>query len=157
MPFSPFLRAFFRSSIPQQCSPPDQFILLVPTSDSLLNFKDAQTDTPYSELTYTEDFLGHHVLRFAPVGPGDHGPDGPRLRETKARNKVVETLGGSSVIVKESSIFTHRGQWTRFHRSIRRSSPLADSSRPQVSSRLCRSICWMIGSIRVLRPRPTDG
>ena len=88
-PLNPFLRAFFRSALPAQCSPVQHHVLLVPTTDVLLNSKDRDSNNPYAELAATEEFLASHVLRV----PGGHPPsgsgakEGSNIRENKSKAK----------------------------------------------------------------------
>ncbi|KAI7395279.1 hypothetical protein KC328_g5787 [Hortaea werneckii] len=110
-PLNPFLRAFFRSALPLQCSPIQHHILLVPTTDVLLNSKDRETNLPYAELAGTEDFLASHVLRVpggtAPAGSGAR--DGTNMRENKARAKQYPTINGRTVVIKDTFAYSNKG------------------------------------------------
>ncbi|WPG99410.1 Hypothetical protein R9X50_00222400 [Acrodontium crateriforme] len=110
-PLNPFLRAFFRSALPQQCSPIAHHILLVPTTDVLLDSKDRETNTPYSELATTEEFLASHVLR-VPGGtppPGSGGREGGNIRDNKNKAKQYPTINGRTVVVKEGFVYSNKG------------------------------------------------
>lgn len=78
-PLNPFLRAFFRSTLPSQCAPAAHHVLLVPTTDVLLNARDRETNVSFADLTLSsEDFLASHVLRLQPGGSWTGGKDGER-------------------------------------------------------------------------------
>ena len=98
-PLNPFLAAFFKSSLPAQCTPVYHHVLLVPTTEVLLTFRDIESSPSSSSsgggggsgsgsgggggpsgggaysgfdvsaVVANEDFLASHVLRI-PVGPG---------------------------------------------------------------------------------------
>lgn len=111
-PFNPFLRAFFRSTLPAQCLPIGHHILLVPTTDSLFQARDRETGTLYADLAASEDFLASHVLRV----PGGLPPSGTtketaivNVRETKAKAKQYSTINGRTVVVKDSFVYSNKG------------------------------------------------
>lgn len=110
-PLNPFLRAFFRSALPLQCSPIHHHVLLVPPTDVLLNSKDRETNTPYAELAGTEDFLASHVLRVpggaAPAANGAR--DGGNTRESRGRAKQYPTINGRTVVVKDTFVYSNKG------------------------------------------------
>ena len=110
-PLNPFLRAFFRSALPLQCSPIQHHVLLVPTTEVLLNSKDRESNTSYAELAGTEDFLASHVLRVpggtAPAGSGAR--DGGNMRENKGRAKQYPTINGRTIVVKDSYVYSNKG------------------------------------------------
>lgn len=110
-PLNPFLRAFFRSALPSQCSPPQHHVLLVPTTDVLLNAKDRESNTIYADLVNTEEFLASHVLR-VPGGmpPGTDGAkDGGSMRDQKSKAKQYSTANGRTVIVKDTFVYGNKG------------------------------------------------
>jgi hypothetical protein len=110
-PLNPFLRAFFQSALPAQCNPISQHILLVPTTEVLLNAKDRDTNTSYAELAGTEEFLASHVLRVA--GGGLLGEqtnrDGANSRENKTKARQYSTLNGRTVIIKDAFVYSNKG------------------------------------------------
>ncbi|GAB7361063.1 hypothetical protein MBLNU230_g1103t1 [Neophaeotheca triangularis] len=111
-PLNPFLRSFFRSTLPTQCQPISLHILLVPTTEVLLNSCDRESNTSYHVLTESEEFLGSHVLRVpANQLPGPNNPNGHQAnaRENKSKAKQFSTLNGRTVVVKESWIYANKG------------------------------------------------
>lgn len=110
-PLNPFLRAFFRSAIPSQCTPVHHHVLLAPTTDVLLNSKDRETGRSYADLANTEDFLASHVLRV----PGGHPPgssgakDVGNVRENKSKAKQYSTFNGWTVVVKDAFVYSNKG------------------------------------------------
>ena len=107
-PLNPCLRAFFRSALPSQCSPINHHVLLVPTTEILLNSRDRETGLHYLELSQTEDFLASHVLRVPggiPPGSGQNG----NVRENKAKAKQYTTINGRTVVVKENYVYSNKG------------------------------------------------
>ena len=110
-PLNPFLRGFFRSALPTQCSPINHHILLVPTTDVLLNAKDRESNSTYADLANTEEFLASHVLR-VPGGepPGGTGAkDGGSIRENKNKAKQYSTINGRTVVVKDTFVYSNKG------------------------------------------------
>ncbi|KAK3672515.1 hypothetical protein LTR78_007565 [Recurvomyces mirabilis] len=110
-PLNPFLRAFFRSALPSQCSPINHHVILVPTTDVLLNAKDRETNTPYAELAATDEFLASHVLR-VPGGapPGGNGArEGGNVRENKSKAKQYSTINGRTVVLKDAFVYSNKG------------------------------------------------
>ena len=109
-PLNPFLRAFFRSALPSQCSPINHHVLLVPTTDVLLTSKDRETGKSYAELAGTEDFLASHVLRVpGGVVPGGSGKEVGNVRENKSKAKQYSTLNGRTVVVKDAFVYSNKG------------------------------------------------
>ncbi|KAF2842537.1 hypothetical protein M501DRAFT_998873 [Patellaria atrata CBS 101060] len=109
-PLNPFLRAFFRSTLPSQCSPAAHHIILVPTTDVLLASRDRETNTSYYDLSTSEEFLASHVLR-APGGlaPQSHNKDGSNFRDNRGKAKQYSTLNGRTVIVKDAFVYSNKG------------------------------------------------
>jgi len=111
MPLNPFLRAFFRSALPSQCSPINHHILLVPTTEVLLTSKDRESNITYAELANTEEFLASHVLRVpggqAPAGTG--AKEGGKARENKSKAKQYTTINGRTVVVKDTFVYSNKG------------------------------------------------
>ena len=110
-PLNPFLRAFFRSALPSQCSPINHHVLLVPTTDVLLNSKDRESNTPYADLASTEEFLASHVLRVPGGAPpaGTGAKDGGNVRENKSKAKQYSTINGRTVVVKDTFVYSNKG------------------------------------------------
>lgn len=116
-PLNPFLRAFFRSTLPSQCAPAAHHVLLVPTTDVLLNARDRETNVSFADLTLSsEDFLASHVLRLQPGGSWTGGKDGGAgagvgggAREGKAKARQFTTANGKTVVVKDNTVYSNKG------------------------------------------------
>ncbi|KAK0262901.1 hypothetical protein B0A54_08980 [Friedmanniomyces endolithicus] len=110
-PLNPFLRAFFRSTLPSQCSPINHHIILCPTTDILLNSRDRDSNTSYAELATTEEFLASHVLRVPGGAPpaGGGAKDGGNVRENKSKAKQYSTLNGRTVVLKDAFAYSNKG------------------------------------------------
>ncbi|KAH6615257.1 hypothetical protein C7974DRAFT_61789 [Boeremia exigua] len=107
---NPFLRAFFRSALPSQCSPAQHHVLLVPTTDVLLSARDKDSGTAYADLSGSEEFLASHVLRVpGGVGPNNQVKDTSSFRETRGKAKQFTTANGRTVIVKDAFIYSNKG------------------------------------------------
>ncbi|KAL4942281.1 hypothetical protein BDV06DRAFT_165345 [Aspergillus oleicola] len=107
-PLNPFLRAFFRSTVPGQCVPIENHILLVPISESLIGSRDRESSLFYSDLVVSEEFLGSHTLRI-PVSSGVGGKDDPSVRDGRGKAKQVTTANGRTVILRDNSIYSNKG------------------------------------------------
>ena len=107
MPLNPFLRAFFRSTIPTHCSPVTDYILLVPNTEVLLHSRDRETNQPYTDLVQSEEFLGSHVLR----APRDevNSTTVAAARENRGKARQYNTSNGRTVIIKDTWIYTNKG------------------------------------------------
>ena len=103
-PLNPFLRALFRSTVPGQAIPVHNHVLLVPTTDSLLNGKD-ETGKRYTELVQDEDFIASHVVRITQPP----GKDAPNVRDNRVKAKTYPTVNGRTVIVKEHMVYSNKG------------------------------------------------
>ncbi|TKA65331.1 hypothetical protein B0A55_10570 [Friedmanniomyces simplex] len=110
-PLNPLLRAFFRSALPSQCSPINHHVILVPTTDVLLNSKDRDTNISYAELATTEEFLASHVLRVPGGAPpaGSGARDGGNVRENKNNAKQYSTINGRTVVLKDAFAYSNKG------------------------------------------------
>ncbi|EWC48432.1 hypothetical protein DRE_02201 [Drechslerella stenobrocha 248] len=108
MPLNPFLRAFFRSTIPAHCVPLTDYVLLVPNTEVLLHSRDRETNQPYTELAQSEEFLGSHVLR-APKDDTANGAAIAAARENRGKARQYSTSNGRTVIIKETWVYTHKG------------------------------------------------
>ncbi|KAL4781021.1 hypothetical protein BJX76DRAFT_26396 [Aspergillus varians] len=107
-PLNPFLRAFFRSTVPGQCVPIENHVLLVPVSESLIGSRDRESSLFYSDLVVSEEFLGSHTLRI-PVSSGVGGRDDPGIRDGRGKAKQVTTANGRTVIIRDNSVFSNKG------------------------------------------------
>jgi hypothetical protein len=109
-PLNPFLAAFFKSSIASQCTPVHHHILLVPLTDVLLTSRETESGAAVSEVIASEDFLASHVLRVPPTGAPGTKDGAPNLREVRGKAKQLSTLNGRSVIVKDSFVYSNKGE-----------------------------------------------
>ncbi|CAI7617497.1 unnamed protein product [Penicillium manginii] len=108
-PLNPFLRAFFRSTVPGQCIPVENHVLLVPTTESLTGSRDRESNILYADLVASEEFLGSHVLRI-PINSGStNGKDESNVRDNRGKAKQLTTFNGRTVIIKESSVYSNKG------------------------------------------------
>jgi ankyrin repeat protein len=111
-PLNPFLAAFFRSPVAAQCTPVHHHILLVPLTDVLLTSRETESGAASSEVITSEDFLASHVLRVPPPGTAAGPKDGaPNLREIRGKAKQLSTVNGRSVIIKDSFVYSNKGEW----------------------------------------------
>ena len=65
-----------------------------------------------TELAFTEEFLGSHVLK-VPAQPATGSGEGGTPREQRSKAKQFSTINGRSVVIKESSVYSNKGesQW----------------------------------------------
>ncbi|KAF2495859.1 hypothetical protein BU16DRAFT_485158 [Lophium mytilinum] len=103
-PLNPFLRAFFRSTLPTQCAPAHHHVLLVPTTEVLLHSRDRETHALYSDLSSSEDFLASHVIRV----PGGV-KDGSNFRENRGKAKQYSTANGRILVIKDAFVWSNKG------------------------------------------------
>lgn len=130
---NPYLKAFFKSTLPAQCNPVNNHvsipptrtrnpgalagrngtkqalmllqILLVPTTECLFTGKDRETNSSFADLAVSEDFLASHVLRISgPTSPGSNN-----VRDNRGKAKQFNTVNGRSVVVKESFVYSNKG------------------------------------------------
>jgi len=110
-PLNPFLSAFSKSPLLAQCSPTQQHVLLVPSTDVLLDSRDAETGAPLSATIASEEFLASHVLRIP--APRSHVAGGKEasqnLRELRGKQKIYNTVNGRSIVIKDSYIYSNKG------------------------------------------------
>ena len=85
-------------------------VVLVPTTDALINAQDRETGSKYSELVRDEEFLASHVLRI-PAQPTPGGKDSGNVRDTRGKAKSFTTLNGRTVIIKENMVYSNKGRW----------------------------------------------
>ncbi|KAL3491219.1 hypothetical protein BJX62DRAFT_205745 [Aspergillus germanicus] len=107
-PLNPFLRAFFRSTVPGQCVPIENHVLLVPVSESLIGSRDRESSLFYSDLVVSEEFLGSHTLRTT-VSNGVGGRDDPGVRDGRNKARQVTTVNGRTVIIRDNSVYSNKG------------------------------------------------
>ncbi|KAL5615575.1 uncharacterized protein BROUX77_001412 [Berkeleyomyces rouxiae] len=113
-PLNPFVAAFFKSSLPSQCSDPNTYILLVPTTDYLLTYREVTTNSSIADFITSEDFLASHVLRIQTGGVnlGDKDPKDSlqqNIREARGKPRSYPTLNNRSVIIREGFVYTNKG------------------------------------------------
>ncbi|KAF2706590.1 hypothetical protein K504DRAFT_437267 [Pleomassaria siparia CBS 279.74] len=107
---NPFLRAFFRSTLPGQCSPVQHHVLLVPTTEVLFTSRDRDTNAPYADLSGSEEFLASHVLRVpGGVGPNNQVKDTTNFRDSRGKAKQYSTANGRTVIIKDAFVYSNKG------------------------------------------------
>ena len=103
---NPFLRALFQSSALSQALPSKNYVLLVPTTDSLLNGQDHDSGKRYAALVDDEDFLGSHILR---VMPPSNGSKENNIRDNRSKAKTYSTVNSRTVIIKENMVYSNKG------------------------------------------------
>ncbi|KAI9793336.1 MAG: hypothetical protein M1833_000781 [Piccolia ochrophora] len=108
-PLNPFLRAFFRSTLPAQCNPVNNHILLVPTTEILLVARDRETNTSYADLASSEEFLGSHVLRVPGSNLSAPGKETASTRDLKGKAKQFNTVNGRTVVIKDGFVYSNKG------------------------------------------------
>jgi ankyrin repeat protein len=101
---NPFLRALFQSSVLGHALPAQNYVVLVPTSESLIYGLDKETGKRYADTCEDEDFLGSHILRIPP-GAAKEGS----IRDGRGKAKTYPTVNARTVIVKESTVYTNKG------------------------------------------------
>lgn len=85
-------------------------ILLVPTTEFLLNSRDRDTNAAYADLAGSEDFLASHVLRVpGGIGPSTRGKDGA-FRDNRGKAKQYTTANGRTVIIKDTFVYSNKGK-----------------------------------------------
>ena len=105
---NPLLRALFQSSVLGHTLPSPNYVVLLPTTQSLLYGRDTETNRPYTELITDEDFLGSHVLRITPPTIGT-GKETNNVRDGRNKAKTYSTVNGRTVIIKENVVFANKG------------------------------------------------
>lgn len=83
---------------------------MVPTTESLIGSRDRETNNLYSDLVTSEEFLGSHVLRIPVPTGSSNGKDGPNVRDSRGKAKQVTTVNGRTVIIKENSVYSNKGE-----------------------------------------------
>ncbi|MCJ1399824.1 hypothetical protein MMC11_003027 [Xylographa trunciseda] len=84
-------------------------ILLVPTTEVLLTHKDRETGFLLTDLVYSDDFLGSHVLRAAGPGGAESAKEVGSVRDNRGKAKQFTTANGRTVVVKESYVYSNKG------------------------------------------------
>ncbi|EFQ36451.1 uncharacterized protein GLRG_11596 [Colletotrichum graminicola M1.001] len=111
-PLNPFLAAFFRSSLPSQCTPVHHHILLVPATDVLFTCREIESGSTFHELITSEEFLASHVLRIpaSNTAAAAGGKDGAQnLRELRGKAKQYQTINGRTVVIKDIHVYSNKG------------------------------------------------
>ncbi|KAK1569707.1 uncharacterized protein LY79DRAFT_528217 [Colletotrichum navitas] len=111
-PLNPFLAAFFRSSLPSQCTPVHHHILLVPATDVLFTCREIESGSTFHELITSEEFLASHVLRIpaSNTTTAAGGKDGAQnLRELRGKAKQYQTINGRTVVIKDTHVYSNKG------------------------------------------------
>jgi hypothetical protein len=101
---NPFLRALFQSSVLGHALPSQNYVLLVPTSESIYYGIDRESGKTYADQVEDEDFLGAHILRIPPGAAKDGN-----IRDGRSKAKTYPTVNARTVIVKESIVYTNKG------------------------------------------------
>ncbi|RMZ85714.1 hypothetical protein DV737_g399, partial [Chaetothyriales sp. CBS 132003] len=104
---NPFLRALFQSSVLAHARPAQDYVILAPSTESLIYGVDTETGKRYADTVDDEDFLGSHVLRIPPLPPKEAKE--ANVRDGRAKAKTYPTVTGRTVIVKEHTVFTNKG------------------------------------------------
>src|ERR1700761_6626237 len=102
---NPFLRALFQSSVLGHALPSQNYVVLVPTTESLLYGQDREIGRTYADQVEDEDFLGSHILR---IIPGTVAKEG-NVRDSRAKAKNYSTVNGRTVILKENTVYSNKG------------------------------------------------
>ncbi|KIW95336.1 uncharacterized protein Z519_03920 [Cladophialophora bantiana CBS 173.52] len=102
---NPFLRALFQSSVLGHALPAQNYVLLVPTTESLLYGQDRETNKRYADHVEDEDFLGSHILRIIPTAVEKDGS----VRDSRGKAKNYSTVNGRTVILKENTVYSNKG------------------------------------------------
>lgn len=99
-----------RHAIPKSTPLTTPQVLLVPTTEVLLNSKDRETNTRYADLAGSEEFLASHVLRVPGAsGASDGGKNAGNVRESKGKAKQYSTVNGRTVVVKDAFVYSNKG------------------------------------------------
>jgi ankyrin repeat protein len=101
---NPFLRALFQSSVLGHALPAQNYVLLVPTAESLIYGVDRETGKRYVDQGEDEDFLAAHILRVPPPTGKD-----TNVRDARGKAKTYPTVNARTVIVKENAVYTNKG------------------------------------------------
>jgi hypothetical protein len=102
---NPFLRALFQSSVLGHALPSQNYVVLVPTTESLLYGKDREANKKYADQVDDEDFLGSHILRIPAATSGKEGS----VRDSRTKAKNYSTVNGRTIILKENTVYSNKG------------------------------------------------
>ena len=102
---NPFLRALFQSSVLGHALPSQNYVVLVPTTESLLYGQDREANRRYVDQVEDEDFLGSHILRIIPSAVAKEG----NVRDSRTKAKNYSTVNGRTVILKENTVYSNKG------------------------------------------------
>ena len=102
---NPFLRALFQSSVLGHALPSQNYVLLCPTTESLLYGQDRETNKRYADHVEDEDFLGSHIVRITPTAATKEG----NVRDSRSKAKNYSTVNGRTVILKENTVYSNKG------------------------------------------------
>ncbi|EPE09243.1 vps9 domain protein [Ophiostoma piceae UAMH 11346] len=124
-PLNPFLAAFFRNPLSTQCTPSNNYILLVPSTEVLITCRDTESGTggtAFADLPNLDEFLGSHVIRMpnprvaAAAANAAGGKDGVmNLREMRGKARPYGTANSRSVVIKDNAVYTNKGFKTLTH------------------------------------------
>lgn len=81
----------------------------MPTTEVLLFHKDRESGLLLTELVYSDDFLGSHVLRASAVGGSENPKEVGSIRDNRGKAKQFTTSNGRTVVVKESLVYSNKG------------------------------------------------
>ncbi|RVX71619.1 hypothetical protein B0A52_03803 [Exophiala mesophila] len=107
---NPFLRTLFQSSVLGHALPSQNYVLLVPTTESLLYAQDRENGKRYADQCDDEDFLGSHILRILPNTVSKENANGNgNVRDGRTKAKTYSTVNGRTVIIKENVVYSNKG------------------------------------------------
>ncbi|CAD6506260.1 BgTH12-07187 [Blumeria graminis f. sp. triticale] len=108
-PLNPFLKAFFKSALPAQCTPVQNHVLLVPTTEVFFTSHDSESGASYADLATSEEFLSSHVLRIPTHNVEAAAKESPNMRENRGKAKQYATINGRMVVVKDTYVYSSKG------------------------------------------------
>ena len=73
----------------------------------LLTNRDSETDTPFTDLVNTEDFIGSHILKVA--GNAEGSKENGTVRESRNKARQYTTINGRTVVIKDSFVYSNKG------------------------------------------------
>ncbi|KAK9241356.1 hypothetical protein V1525DRAFT_7924 [Lipomyces kononenkoae] len=104
-PINPFLAALFHPApnssrsrdLNSALQSPRNYVILVPTTVSILYTIDQETSVSFSELCTHEEFLSSHIIKIGVSA------------KAIGRARVYWTLNGRSVVIKDDIVYTNKG------------------------------------------------